>query len=304
VVTYFGFGGTGNTYVAIVNNTGFTPDSVSKWSIIALKGDQGDPGTDGSPDTATQVLEKLVTVDGSGSLLDADFLDGHHASDFEDVGAASSAVSAHVIASDPHGDRAYAEGLFSSNDAMIFKGAIDCRTDPDFPAADCGWFYKIEFAGKIGGAAGVNVDAGDSIICSQDGSLAGSYAAVGESWFIIQANIDGAVIGPASSTNGHVAVFDGSGGKLIADGGALGTAAFTDSTAYDSSGSAGAVATDLSTHEDLTTTAHGGIVADTDSRLTDSRPPTSHAETHLETGSDPLDISSVGSDLFLAANYL
>ena len=304
VVTYFGFGGTGNTYVAIAHNQGFTPDSVSKWLVISVKGDQGDPGTDGSPDTATQVLEKLVTVDGSGSLLDADFLDGHHASDFEDVGAASAAVSAHVIASDPHGDRGYADGLFASNDAMLFKGAIDCSTNPNYPAASAGWFYKISVAGKIGGVSGLNVEVGDSIICGQDGSVAGDQATVGGNWFIIQANIDGAVIGPASSTNGHVAVFDGSGGKLIADGGALGTAAFTDSTAYDSSGAAGAVASDLSTHEGLTTTAHGGIVADTDSRLTDSRPPTSHAETHLETGSDPLDISSVGSDLFLAANYL
>jgi len=187
---------------------------------------------------------------------------------------------------------------------MLFKGAIDCSTNPNYPAASAGWFYKISVAGKIGGVSGLNVEVGDSIICGQDGSVAGDQATVGGNWFIIQANIDGAVIGPASSTNGHVAVFDGSGGKLIADGGALGTAAFTDSTAYDSSGAAGAVASDLSTHEGLTTTAHGGIVADTDSRLTDSRPPTSHAETHLETGSDPLDISSVGSDLFLAANYL
>ena len=321
VVTYFGFGGTGNTYVAIAHNQGFTPDSVNKWAVIAVKGAQGDPGNDGSPDTAAQVLAKIVTVDGIGSALDADLLDGHHAVDFEiagaasaaqaaaiaasdPVGTASSAVSAHVISSDPHGDRAYAEGLFASNDAMIFKGTIDCRIDPDFPAADRGWLYKIEFAGKIGGASGVNVEAGDSIICSQDGSLAGSYAAVGESWHVIQVNIDGAVVGPVSSTNGHVAVFDGSGGKVIADGGALGTAAFTNASAYDSYGSAGAVATDLSTHEGLTTIAHGGIVADTDSRLTDSRVPIAHAASHLEDGSDPIDISSVGSDLFLAANYL
>ena len=37
-----------------------------------------------------------------------------------------------------------------------------------------------------------------------------------------------------------------------------------------------ATATDLSTHTGLTTTAHGGIVADTDSRLTDDRAPTVH----------------------------
>jgi len=242
-----------------------------------LKGDQGDPGVDGSPDTAAEVLAKLITVDGTSSGLDADLLDGHHASDFENAGTAASEVSAHVIASDPHGDRAYSEGLFASNDAMLFKGTIDCSTNPNYPAANSGWLYKISVAGKIGGASGVNVEVGDSIICSIDGSSSGDQATVGSNWFIIQTNIDGGVVGPASSTDGHVAVFSGTNGKVVADGGALGTAAFTEATAYDASGSAGAVATDLSTHDGLTTTAHGGIVADTDSRLTDSRTPNGSA---------------------------
>src|SRR5262245_20607766 len=37
-------------------------------------------GPQGSPDTAAQVLAKLVTVDGSGSNLDADLLDGQQGS--------------------------------------------------------------------------------------------------------------------------------------------------------------------------------------------------------------------------------
>lgn len=37
---------------------------------------QGQPGTDGSPDTPAEVLAKLIQVDGSGSGLDADTLDG------------------------------------------------------------------------------------------------------------------------------------------------------------------------------------------------------------------------------------
>jgi hypothetical protein len=40
------------------------------------KGDKGDPGADGSPDTPQQVLAKLAQVDGSGSGLDADTVDG------------------------------------------------------------------------------------------------------------------------------------------------------------------------------------------------------------------------------------
>ncbi|MEN8739220.1 MAG: tail fiber domain-containing protein, partial [Phaeobacter gallaeciensis] len=52
-------------------------------------GPQGPAGTDGSPDTATQVLTKLVNVDGSGSGLDADLLDGSHASVFAKLSGAT-----------------------------------------------------------------------------------------------------------------------------------------------------------------------------------------------------------------------
>lgn len=45
-------------------------------------GATGPQGPAGSADTAAQVLAKLVTVDGSGSNLDADKLDGIHASSF------------------------------------------------------------------------------------------------------------------------------------------------------------------------------------------------------------------------------
>ena len=41
-----------------------------------LQGPPGEPGGDGSADTPTQILDKLVQVDGDGSLLDADLLDG------------------------------------------------------------------------------------------------------------------------------------------------------------------------------------------------------------------------------------
>src|SRR5262245_49027820 len=44
-------------------------------------------GPQGSPDTAAQVLAKLVTVDGSGSNLDADLLDGHDTAYFATASA-------------------------------------------------------------------------------------------------------------------------------------------------------------------------------------------------------------------------
>ena len=52
-------------------------------------GPQGPAGAGGSPDTAAQVLAKLVTVDGSGSGIDADLLDGSHASAFAKLNGAT-----------------------------------------------------------------------------------------------------------------------------------------------------------------------------------------------------------------------
>jgi hypothetical protein len=49
---------------------------------------------------------------------------------------------------------------------------------------------------------------------------------------------------------------------------------------------------DLDTHEALTTTAHGGIVAGTDPRLTNARTPTAHAVSHQDGGSDELAIDA------------
>ena len=74
--------------------------------------------------------------------------------------------------------------------------------------------------------------------------------------------------------------------------------AYSDSLAsnYDSSGSASAVASDLTDHENATTSVHGisntaNLVYTDDSRLSDSRTPTAHASTHGSGGSDAITIS-------------
>jgi hypothetical protein len=66
---------------------------------------------------------------------------------------------------------------------------------------------------------------------------------------------------------------------------------------------------ELDAHTALTTTAHGGIVASSDSRLTNARTPTAHASTHASAGSDPITISesqvtSLVSDLAAKAPLL
>ncbi len=115
--------------------------------------------------------------------------------------------------------KAYADALIAANDAMVFKGVIDCSANPNYPAADRGHTYKVSVAGKIGGASGTTVEIGDTLLCITDGTSAGTQAAVGANWNIVQANLVGAVTGPASSTSGNIATFNGTGGTVIQDGG-------------------------------------------------------------------------------------
>lgn len=100
-------------------------------------------------------------------------------------------------------------------DVQIFKGVINASANPNYPAADAGNLYRISVAGKIGGASGPNVEVGDMILALADGIAAGNHATVGASWSILQTNLDGAVIGPASATDAKVAGFNGTSGKVI-----------------------------------------------------------------------------------------
>jgi hypothetical protein len=111
--------------------------------------------------------------------------------------------------------KTYVDQIISAQDAMVFKGIIDCSANPNYPAADRGHSYRVSVAGKIGGASGANVEIGDLLLCLTDGTAAGTQAGVGANWGIIQTNLDGAVIGPASATDGGFARFDGATGKLI-----------------------------------------------------------------------------------------
>ena len=123
-------------------------------------------------------------------------------------------------------------------DAMIYRGTFAGGSTGEYgaltPFANNGWTYKVTTAGKINGKA---VEIGDMLICNTDGTSAATssnYSTIAANWDVIQANIDGAVTAPSSSTNAHVAVLDGSTGKVIKDSGyTIGTsvpsnAAFTD----------------------------------------------------------------------------
>jgi len=76
------------------------------------------------------------------------------------------------------------------HDVFEYKGVIDCSTNPNYPAADAGWAWKVSVAGRIGGVNGKVVEAGDTIFCNHDATPAGDEATVGTYWDVVQANWD------------------------------------------------------------------------------------------------------------------
>ncbi len=111
--------------------------------------------------------------------------------------------------------KTYVDAFVGVIDALIYKGAISCSGNPNYPAADAGHVYWVSTAGKIGGVSGINIEVGDLLLCKVDSSATGTQAVVGGNWDIVQVNIDGAVVGPASVTDGTAVLFDQTTGKLI-----------------------------------------------------------------------------------------
>lgn len=154
----------------------------------------------------TSAADRIPYFTGSGtaSLLTRD-TDGTLAANSDTTLATQKAV------------KSYVDNLIGASNAMVYKGVIDCSSNPNYPAADAGHLYRISVAGKIGGVSGVNVEVGDTILCTLDGSASGDQATVGANWNVIQANIDGAVVGPATATDSNIALYNGSTGKIIKD---------------------------------------------------------------------------------------
>ena len=103
---------------------------------------------------------------------------------------------------------------------MEFKGVIDASSNPNYPAASVGYTYYVSVSGKIGGVSGVSVTSGDIIICNTT-NAGGDQATVGADFDIVTGGADASVSSSStSSTDLDIAVFDGTSGKLIKDGGA------------------------------------------------------------------------------------
>lgn len=86
-------------------------------------------------------------------------------------------------------NKQYVDDLVSSGMRII--GAIDCSTNPLYPAAVTGDAYYVSVDGLIGGASGEAVQIGDFILAVADNG-GGTQAGVGSSWIILENNVGAA----------------------------------------------------------------------------------------------------------------
>jgi hypothetical protein len=108
---------------------------------------------------------------------------------------------------------AFVQNALAGLNALVFKGSIGTGGDVTaLPAShNVGDTYVVSTAGTY---AGQVCEVGDMIICKKAGTTAANA-----DWTIVQANLDGVVLGPASSSDLNIAVFDGATGKKLKDSG-------------------------------------------------------------------------------------
>lgn len=130
-------------------------------------------------------------------------------------------------------NKAYADSLIAANNAMVYKGTIGVGGTHEIAAFNTlatynvGWTYRVITAGTI---KGVVCEVGDLITAIVSRSGSGN---VNSDWTVVQTNTDGAVIGPASSTDNYIALFNGATGKLLKQStSAIGTMAYETATNY------------------------------------------------------------------------
>lgn len=115
--------------------------------------------------------------------------------------------------------KTYVDGLLAANDAMVFKGTVGTGGTQEIAAFNslatygAGWTYRVITAGTIKGKV---CEIGDMVTALVDRAGSGNVDA---DWTVLQTNLDGAVIGPASAVGDNFASFNSTTGKLIKDSG-------------------------------------------------------------------------------------
>ena len=220
-------------------NTGGTESTITVNNVAnATKASTADAWTTARTITLGGDLSGSVSLDGSANVtLSAQVADDSHNHVISNVDGLQGALNAKAPLASPNLTGTPTAPTVASNtnttqiattefvqsainakiaasDAMIYKGTIGSSGATITALPDThtvGWTYKVITAGTY---AGAKCEVGDMIVCLTSGTTANN-----SHWTVIQSNIDGAVVGPASSVDARVAVFSGTTGKAIKDSG-------------------------------------------------------------------------------------
>lgn len=229
----------GTTANQIKVNTGGTESTITVNNVAnATKASTADAWTTARTITLGGDLSGSVSLDGSANVtLSAQVSDDSHNHVISNVDGLQGALNAKAplaspnltgtptaptVASDTNTTQiattefvqSAINAKIAATDALIFKGTIGSTGATVTALPDThtvGWTYKVITAGTY---AGAKCEVGDMIVCLTSGTTANN-----SHWTVIQSNIDGAVVGPASSVDARVAVFSGTTGKAIKDSG-------------------------------------------------------------------------------------
>jgi hypothetical protein len=211
---------------------------------------EAEAGTDYSTASSTETLtNKTFDANGAGNTLSnvelADFASGvvNQSASLSDATNSQVPTAAAV--------KAYVDASFGANDAMVFKGAIDASSNPNYPSGDTGDTWKFSVAGRIGGADGSLVMVGDTMYCTLDDSAAGDHATVGANWVIVQANVGATAKADAAQAAAISTAADDATAKADAAQAAAISAAATDATTKADAALAAALLADAALEADL-----------------------------------------------------
>ena len=227
-----------DTYHLVADST---TETGMKWAPVDLGHTQNtDTGTTSTIFELDNDGYKIELTAESASKLGVKVDGGATYADFQakNITANSIALTTGTITTAPSGstdivNKAYADALIAANEAMVFKGTVGASGTYEITAFNAlatyntGWNFKVITAGTIKGKV---CEIGDSIYATVTRAGSGQ---LDSDWCVMQANLDGAVIGPASATDGYLVLFDGATGKLIKAGtGAPGTMVYANTGDY------------------------------------------------------------------------
>lgn len=165
-----------------------------KTALALVKADVGLGNVDNTSDTDKNAAAGTLTnktIDAALNTL-SNIATSMFAANVIDTDGALAANSDTRLASQK-ATKTYVDGIVEAANALQYKGTLACAANPNYPAANAGHMYIVSSAGRIGGASGTTVDVGDAIFCKTDSTAAGTQAAVGAQWDILQFNLVGAL---------------------------------------------------------------------------------------------------------------